>query len=131
LSWLLTKIENILCKIKAMIVFGNTYHHVHFTAKIVFPKNISGNGRLIIGPRCIVNAFGGIELNGEVHMSENSSIYSVGFDTSLYPNVKKHKGSQVVFKGKCWLCGYSMVGPGAVIEDGKIIAPFTLRSRTK
>lgn len=112
-------------------MFGNTRHHVHYTAKVAFPKRIEGKGRLIIGPRCVVNAFGTIVLDGEVHLSEGASIYSVGFDTKLYPEEKKHKGSRVLFQGRCWMCANSMVGPGATVKDGDIVPPFTLRSQRR
>lgn len=129
MTWFSRKIENALCKCKALWVFGNTHHHVHYTAKVAFPQRIEGKGRLIIGPHCVVNAFGTIILDGEVHLSEGASIYSVGFDTKLYPKEKKHKGRRIRFQGRCWMCANSMVGPGATIKDGDIVAPFTLRSQ--
>ena len=123
MRYLMTKTLNFLIKVNSIRIFGSTRHHVHPLARVYFAKNISGPGKLTIARGCIVNAFGGIQVNGDVHLSERSCIYSVGYDRSLYPNERRHVGVPVIFEGDAWLAASSIVWPGAIIPAGKIIIP--------
>lgn len=119
----LFKLELALCLVKTYIVFRNFKHHVHYTAKVTNASGVYGPGKIVIARNCSVNATGGIYLGGHVHMSENSSIFSVGFDliTYLEDGSRIHKNSEVKFLGNVWITSGAVVPPGTIIRKNNSI----------
>ncbi|MGN6492517.1 MAG: acyltransferase [Agriterribacter sp.] len=106
---------------KVLNIGGNrqAYWPVHFTSKVINPRNIYAGIDTCPGMMggCYIQAIGKIYIGDYTQIASNVAIISANHD--LY-NTRKHVAKEVKIGKYCW------IGTGAAIMPGVILGDFTI-----
>lgn len=121
---MLNKLLNILVP-KFQKFYLKSQAKVHRTAKIVYNEKLNLGKYIYIGPKCFINAEGGINLGAGTILAPEVVILSSTHDyqnSTLIPYDVYDQHKPVAIGSGVWIGYRAMICPGVTIGDGAVVA---------
>lgn len=106
---------------------------IHPTARFLEPDNISLGDFVLIGPRCLLEGKGGIEIGDGTSLAPQVTILSSSHqwdNPSLLPYHEVDEHRRVEVGRGVWIGFGAMLAPGVRLDDGAVVAMGAVVTRS-